>query len=440
LSGAFAVPNSGGGVVLNNVGGTVIGGSTPGAANVVSGNAQDGILISGARSGSATLPNQVQVQGNLIGTDVTGNFALPNAGNGVQIAAGANGNTIGGDSSDASNVISGNAKDGVLLTGTGTKGNQILGNFIGTDPSGVFSVANGVSGVEVGGGTSGNTIGGATAGAGNVISGNTTDGVLITGTGPTNNRGRGNFMGTDGTGSFAVANGTNGVEIAGGAIANTVGGVAAGNVISGNANDGVFFAGSGTTNNQLVGNFIGTDVAGSFAVPNLFDGVGTDRLASSNTIGGATAGACNVISGDGANGVLLTGVGYTVLGNFIGTDVTGGLAVPNSKDGLLLTGAKDSIVGGTAAGARNVISGNAKTGVVVTFFHPANTSQFDNSINSQIVGNFIGTDVTGAVSVGNGGNGVTIGAITTTLGGTAAGARNLISGNAGNGVALISDA
>src|SRR5262249_46468864 len=100
----------------------------------------------------------------------------------------------------------------------------------------------------------------------------------------------------------------------------------------------------------------------------------------------------------------------------------------------------DSIVGGTAAGARNVISGNAKTGVVVTFFHPANTSQFDNSINSQIVGNFIGTDVTGAVSVGNGGNGVTIGAITTTLGGTAAGARNLISGNAGNGVALISDA
>src|SRR5206468_3027686 len=123
--------------------------------------------------------------------------ALPNSGNGITISA-ASGNTIGGILSGAGNLISGNLGDGIHITGSGATGNVVLGNFIGTDGTGMFALGNGGVGVFLGNGASSNTIGGATASApaviapgvgsllgltsdfaGNLISGNLGDGVYI---------------------------------------------------------------------------------------------------------------------------------------------------------------------------------------------------------------------------------------------------------------------
>ena len=197
ISGVAPIPN-GVGIELQNVGaGTVVGGS--GVGNVISGNAGDGINFT-------IDANAVVVQGNLIGTDFSGVSAVPNSRNGIDISGA--GNTIGGVTPETRNVISGNASAGVsLLEGfTPTAlirphDNVILGNYIGTNASGTSAVPN-VIGIEVWNAFN-NVIGGVAAGAGNVISGNLTDGVLLT-SGGSNQSLLGNLIGTNATGAAAV--------------------------------------------------------------------------------------------------------------------------------------------------------------------------------------------------------------------------------------------
>ena len=110
------------------------------------------------------------------------------------------------------------------------------------------------------------------------------------------------------------------------------------NVVSGNDTNGVRIDGPGTTGNLILGNFVGTDATGTAAVPNTRDGVRIDE-SSNNVVGGTEPGAGNLISGNRACGLWLTGTGTTeslVQGNFIGTDVTGTLALGNAADGLLI--------------------------------------------------------------------------------------------------------
>src|SRR5262249_35188885 len=153
-------------------------------------------------------------------------------------------------------------------------------------------------------------IGGTAAGAGNVISGNgiagSGAGVAIDGTpGPHGgvglfNRIQGNKIGTDVTGTRAVANSGSGVFFTNGAKTTLVGGsvTGAGNVISGNGHDGVAIYGTGTTNSTVQGNLIGTNAAGTAALPNGGVGVEVNFGATDAKIGGASAGAGNVISGN----------------------------------------------------------------------------------------------------------------------------------------------
>ena len=102
-----------------------------------------------------------------------------------------------------------------------------------------------------------------------------------------------NDIGTNAAGTGAIANGNDGVEIANGASKDTIGGAAAGagNVISGNTNDGVEIVGSGTSDNVVAGNLIGTDITGTVAIANASDGLEIDTSASGNTIGGTTGSA-----------------------------------------------------------------------------------------------------------------------------------------------------
>ncbi len=173
---------------------------------------------------------------------------------------------------------------------------------------------------------------------------------------------RTNFIGTNLEGDAPVANG---VGISLGAPINTlIGGSAAAarNIISGNLNEGLRL-GSDSTLTQIQGNYIGTDVSGTFAVDNT-TGVLVFN-SPNNTIGGTVASARNLISGNVA-GVVLFGnsaTGNLVQGNFIGTQANGIGALPNTKDGVAITDGTGNIIGG--AGGGNRIAFNNDRGVNV---------------------------------------------------------------------------
>jgi parallel beta-helix repeat protein len=409
-AGTAALANSIG-VFINGAANNTVGG------NLLSGNTNDGILI----SGSAATGNLVQ--GNRIGTSAAGTAKLGN-GTGVEISGAAN-NTVGGAAAGAGNLISGNTNNGVVIFSNAATGNRVLGNQIGTDGTGTAKLGNG-TGVFISDAAN-NTIGGTATGAGNLISGNTNDGVLIGGSGATGNRVQGNRIGTDLTGTAALGNGT-GVLIA--SANNLVGGTAAGagNLISGNTNDGVSLSRNAATGNLVQGNQIGTDVTGTAKLGN-FHGVVIDRAAN-NTVGGTTAGAGNVVSGNTIDGIVIEGVGATgnvVQGNRIGTNAAGTAALGNEGGVEIIDGANNT-VGGTALGAGNLISGNG-SGIRI---------EGGGATGNVVQGNQVGTDLTGTAKLGNSFGVEIFEAANNTVGGTAAGAGNLLSGNSQDGV-LIND-
>jgi len=173
ISGTAIIGNSSNGIAIHDGARyNVIGGDTPGERNVISGNG-GGIGIEDSNTRYNT------VSGNYIGTDASGASDLGNDGSGVYLAWGASYNTIGGDTPDERNVISGNDGDGVFIQGAGTMYNTISGNYIGADASGTASIGNGFSGVNISNGATYNVIGGDTAGAGNIIAYNAQSGVLV---------------------------------------------------------------------------------------------------------------------------------------------------------------------------------------------------------------------------------------------------------------------
>ncbi len=237
-------------------------------------------------------------------------------------------NTIGGTASGDSNLLSGNTFDGIQVTGSGTTGTIIVGNRIGTDITGTLALAN-VAGVYIQN-AAGTMIGGTASGDSNLISGNTADGVYLYGSGTTGTIIVGNEIGTDITGVLALGN-ENGVRVEN-APDNTIGGSVSGdtNVISGNSTDGVYLYGSGTTGTVIAGNKIGTDITGTLSLGNQ-NGVRVEN-APDNTIGGTVSGDTNLISGNSFAGIQLYDAGTTgtiIAGNKIGTDITGTLAVAN---------------------------------------------------------------------------------------------------------------
>jgi CSLREA domain-containing protein len=125
-------------------------------------------------------------------------------------------------------------------------------------------------------------------------------------------------------------------------------------------NSGIVISGSGATSNKVTGNFIGTDATGTQDLSNSENGVFINA-GENNTVGGPTSGERNVISGNGFHGVQIYGseaTGNRVQGNFIGTDRDGAALLGNRGEGVWILRASNNTIGGTVAGARNVISGN----------------------------------------------------------------------------------
>jgi titin len=390
-----------------------------------------GVILDGSGTPTDTVGISITSNGNTVkGLQI---LSFPDAG--VVISGGAKSNSIGGDTPEERNVVSGNGGSGVLIKGSGTDANTVSGNFIGTDATGTAALGN-LLGVYIYDGAKNNTIGGTAAGERNVISGNDFHGVAIYAVpnpGTDANTVSGNYIGTDVSGTAALGNGSNGVKVAHGAKNNVIGGDTPGerNLISGNAENGVLISDEDTKNNIVSGNYVGTDVNGTAALANGEHGVVIDGSAQSNTVGGLSAGEGNLIGGNTNDGVRIDGFGAegnVVIGNHIGLDSSGSAALGNGEHGVeIVNGAARNTIGGLTEGERNVVSANARCGIVV-----GDPGGDENVVS----GNYIGTDASGTVGLGNGRAGVAVwfGAQDNLIGGNTIGAGNLIAHNTEAGV------
>jgi hypothetical protein len=165
------------------------------------------------------------------------------------------------------------------------------------------------------------------------------------------------------------------------------------------------------------GCFIGTDAAGTVALPNLA-GVYLEESSGQNRIGGTTPSQRNLISGNTNDGIVIQGSSNLVQGNLVGTDRTGIVAIANGS-GLLVVGAfgmgsNNNVIGGLEQGAGNVISGNGAVGVMVSGYIGASVRP---AANTRIQANLIGVAVDGSLLpsprgifvIGNGVSGTLIG-------------------------------
>ncbi len=414
-SGTVASPNGQGVFVsgltaADTVRDNLIGGTTAAERNLFAGNAGTGVALDG--NNRSTVTNNT-VSGNWFGIAPDGVTLVRNpaiVGSqqvGIAVTSASN-NTIGGTTPGARNVISGARIDnkdkgaGIAIDGRtrGASGNVVIGNFIGTDVSGTRPIINN-AGVYIDT-ASGNRVGGTTVAERNIIAASNTGGVIIDGsfagsdgTSTTGNVVKGNYIGTDVTGTLPVQSsefevqfgGTVGVGISA-ANDNIVGGTeaGAGNLIAGNGLGGVTIDSQRSTGpngtaarNIVQGNIIGLNVAGA-SIARMQEGVIVTG-AVGTVVGGTTAGARNVIGSYFRDGVLIINSPQVpgsiasdtvVQGNFIGVGTDGATAAPGTCPDAgetcyavrIAFGPSNNAIGGTAAGAGNILA-NSKHAVLV---------------------------------------------------------------------------
>jgi len=300
----------------------------------------------------------------------------------------------------------------IRLLGADAHDNRLEGNFLGTNAAGLYHDASHVphghaSGVKLANGASKNAIGGASVADRNVISGNASHGVALYVAGTDSNRIIGNLVGLTPSGKGRLANKAVGIDINYGASYNVVGGTLPGerNVISGNRREGVEVShhkDTFPTANQVMGNFIGTDLTGESApeyarngwvdknldAVHLVDGA-RDSVVAQNVIGNAQRSGVSIdgsgVAIDDSSGTGTTG--NKVYANRIGIS-PGGKAIPNGVAGIeIVAGARNSQIG-----PNNVISSNP-IGVQVIGTDTTSTAITRNSIyNNATLGIDLGGD------------------------------------------------
>ncbi|MCG8351247.1 MAG: hypothetical protein MI924_26040, partial [Chloroflexales bacterium] len=303
--------------------------------------------------------------------------------NGLHLTQGASGITIRGL------VINRFSENGILLDGSNF--NTIAGNYLGADVTGVVDLGN-RDGIHLQNGSAANLIGGQTPADRNVISGNNSDSIDLNDPGTWGNLIVGNYVGPDATGTKyitdpALGENSDGVDLDDAVTYNIV----ANNLISGISDDAVPISEPGTLYNLIVDNRIGTDATGTAALPNIDDGLAIDENAGESVV------AFNLISGNISDAVEIQDPGAVrniIVGNLLGTDVTGTKPLGNGTDGVDIdAGATGNIV------THNVIASNGEAAVEI------NDPETRNNI---ITGNMLGADATGTLQLGNAGDGVII--------------------------------
>jgi gliding motility-associated-like protein len=355
----------------------------PLAGNVIS-NAMNTALWCNGCSGE-------RVYGNIIGLDYNAMNAIPNS---TGIFLGANGSNvmIGQPDSIHGNIISGNIS--VQIRVDEFNGVSIANNLIGPDKTGITSPVTTTFGVYMDNPNATNVvIGGFTPGERNVIARNQVGiNLLQSGTGCMILN---NYIGLTKAGDAASPNTNNGINIAS-AVLNAVqiGLPGAGNVISGQLLGGAGINITGGAAHAIVGNIIGLDPTGSFAIPNI-NGImlnGANNVYIGGTYGTADR---NVISGNSQWGIVLQlgGDFNAIRGNLIGTDVTGTIALGNTLGGILVGNTNNTQIGGTSAD-RNLVSGHNNPNSMGILLNSTGTG-------TVVTANFIGTDLNGTAPLGN---------------------------------------
>lgn len=299
--------------------------------------------------------------------------------------------------------------DSAISFGTSTasiSGNLVAGNFLGTDPTGMFQRGNNI-GIRITFATN-TTIGGTTPAARNLISGNNTGVSSITGSSGITVQG--NFIGTNASGTAALGNSSTGI-LAGGTGNDVIGGTAdeARNIIAATQNNaGIIVQHASASSVTIQNNFIGTDVTGTIPLGNFF-GIWLNNGPSSVTcvVGGNIPNARNLISGNRSDGILVaqSTSNSQILGNYIGTDVTGTKPLPNEGNGLRSeSSAGGNRIGGPSPGDGNTIAFNGKNGVLIF----SGLAAINNSIrrNSIFSNGLLGIDLNGdGVTLNDSGDG-----------------------------------
>ena len=343
-------------------------------------------------------------------------------------------------------IITGFTGIGVSISGAGSQGNSLRGNFIGAMPDTVLghnflspALGNLTAGVKIT--ASNNVIGGDSPDDRNVIANNGT-GVILASTSGTGSILRDNFiLNNIGVGVSIMSSNNEIGDLTGFGI-NVISGNGLVNGSSGvvNTNSGIVIDGTGggfVQGNIVEGNVIGGDVGifgteiviGQLALPN--GGYGVDiESSANNTIGGLLANALNSIGNSGLDGITINGIASTgnrVLNNDIGFNEIGGsdLVFPN-QNGISIT-SSGNFIGGNTSSSKNTISNNRFHGILLT-----GAGAFGNTLE----GNVIGLNPGGGNIEGNAQNGIDLeNAPNNVIGGTGAGEGNTISGN-NNGVVL----
>jgi parallel beta-helix repeat protein len=449
-TGTAARPNGTNIRIVNGAHHNLIGGSEPAARNLISGSDYNsGVVISGPTTHHNT------IAGNWIGVDSSGDVALSNTFAGVLLDNETYENLIGGagqgnviadlgqaiciDNNSYSNTIAGNiiglaaggkkrllasngypftSRSGIVVTrgahhnliGLASQGNVISGNdtgisllggigntiaanIIGLDADGLEPLGNN-EGLSVRASARDNLLGGSSPASRNIISGNTSHGVLITDQGTTNNRLQGNYIGTDKSGLLGRSNGQYGVLIRHGAEGNLIGGTTPGegNVIVYNALGGVRID---SPANQMAGNYIGVGADGTTAIGNGNNGV---RIVGNQNV----IGPQNLIAHSFYSGIILNGTGNIVISNTLKFNGSSGICVAgpsteirgnqitenggashdwlecNIRSGIVITGTDHTVV------RDNDILDNTNFGIVVHNGH--SNSILSNSISGNLAG------------------------------------------------------
>jgi hypothetical protein len=319
------------------------------------------------------------------------------------------------------NIISGNSINAVYVSNG--SGNTITGNVIGANHNQSAALPNGTGISIVGGGN--NDIGVPLSGQGNVISGNSGDGIYLS---AFNNRIQNNYIGLNSSGT-KISN-HNGIDLEN-AYSNLIGGnrgtgAFEKNIISGNVSYGVELDSSG--GNTLSGNFIGISPDGNSPLGNEYGVyIGDD---TQNLVGGANTDINhmygNVVSGQTISvGIEIFGGSYDLLsstftGNYIGTNASGNSAIPNYV-GILTDNTHGTIIGGNQSSLANVISGNTNNQIYAT----------NGTKGLTIIGNYIGVNSSGTGYLGNCNYAIQSdnGCGGFKIGGNGPGERNIICGN-----------
>jgi hypothetical protein len=408
-------------------------------SNLISGNGASGVRL--GRVSSA------EVYQNYIGTDATGSRAIPNGTDAFSpyhdgvTSLSANGLKVG-TTSGLGNLVSGNVGAGVALYGG--VATIVASNRIGTDATGNADVGNGGDGVALFSGTTAGT--GGPAVQANTISGNGGDGIHVEWAigAPANTLNViNNHIGTNAAATGALGNDGDGIDVTvmpKGSLGGVIGSATApvGNIISANGGAGVVLNGpgfaGGTFAVAVLANRIGTDVTGNVALGNRGDGVRVSDVLAGGRVEN------NLVSANAGDGILIANSGtstrsFSVGGNFVGTNATGKAPLGNGGNGIEIRASAVIGVGGDGLRFRNIISANGGHGILIT--GPASPEARSN-IGPIVQGNYIGTDVTGAIGLGNGGSGLYIAAPgQNQIGGPTSATGNVISANRLDGITIV---